>query len=153
MTTRSRRAGAGSKRKPSPEPDVQELFEAINPDVRSLFDDLREKTLALAGVSERPMWDGLEREWAPAFYLEARQLYHVHGSRVLGVTISIATRTLAPEIVARDDLDDQLKKKVARARDYRGTKWLFLDLSDARAVDQFLDLARFKHRYYTEDPS
>jgi hypothetical protein len=96
------------------------------------------------------MWDGLEREWAPAFYLGDRQLFHAHAADRLGVTISVATRIFAPVAVASTDVPLQLRKIIDRARDYGGTKWIFLTLDSDRDVLDFATLVRFKHAFYTQ---
>ena len=62
-------------------PDVQEVIQGSEEPRRGLMTLLRDLALPLPGVDERNLYDGFCRHWIPAYYLNDRQLCHIHNFR------------------------------------------------------------------------
>ena len=144
------------KRKPSPAPSVDDLAKATDPGHLVLFQRLREQVLALGGTEERTMYDGLDQAWTPAYYQGTRQLFHVHlgsGEHLgLSATISLNTKKIVPRVLESSAIKKEIRDRVEKARDFRGTKWVFFSLERPADVESFMELVRVKSRVLRTEP-
>lgn len=129
---------------------MDELAKSVDPARVVLFQKLREQVLALRSTQERTMYDGLDREWTPAYYQGNRQLFHVHlgsGEHLgLSATVSLNTKKMVPSVLESSTIQKKVRDRVEKARDFRGTKWVFFSLETTGDVESFMELVRLKYR-------
>ena len=132
-------------------PTVPNIIEAMERGRAALLGHLRDLALSMQGVNERTVYDGFCREWTPAYYLGARQLFHVHNFRSgLRATMFVGVNTLNPVILGAEEVAPEIRLMVAEASGGRGTKMVKVPLGCIEDVDQFMDLVRVKWEFVAE---
>ena len=126
-------------------PEVHGIIEAMDEERGRALACLREWVMALEGVEERVLYDGFCRQWTPAYYIGARQLFHVHNFRSgLRATMFVGEKTLQPVLLDSDDVPEEQRLMVDSTRGYRGTKQVKVPLATVEDVMGLIELVRVK---------
>lgn len=126
-------------------PGVASIIEAMEEARGALLADLRSLVLTLEGVEERTLYDGFCRAWTPAYYVDAKQLLHLHNFRSgLRATMFVGSNRLEPLILESDRVPLELRLQLAKSSGQRGSKQLKVTLSSDEDVATLLELAKLK---------
>jgi hypothetical protein len=125
----------------------------LPPALATRFRALREGLLKLDGVAEQVRYMGTTWRWAWEYAVGNRKLCWLHVMRS-GVDV---TFTLSEGDESRLSKGPKLAGVIARAlvegQRTGPVKWCWLELSDRRAIDAFLNLARRKAEWLAERPT
>jgi hypothetical protein len=109
---------------------------------------LRDLALPLPGVDERNLYDGFCRHWTPAYYLNDRQLCHIHNFRAgLRASMFVGVATLEPIILDSDLVSAEVRNLLAQTSPGRGTKQFKLSIETEEDVQAFHNLVLVKWEY------
>tara|TARA_Y100000815_G_scaffold239250_1_gene234052 strand:- start:767 stop:1237 length:471 start_codon:yes stop_codon:yes gene_type:complete len=134
--------------KAEPGPDVQEVIQGSEEPRRGLMTLLRDLALPLPGVEERNLYDGFCRHWAPAYYLNDRQLCHIHNFRAgLRASKFVGVTTLEPIILDSDLVPAEVRNLLAQTSPGRGTKQFKLSIESKEDVQAFHNLVLVKWEF------
>ena len=134
-------------------PSVSKVIEAMEEQRGVIASELRDSTLALAGVEERTLFDGFCREWTPAFYAQGIQLFHVHDFRAgLRATIFVGVNTLGPLLLESDEVSPEMRLLVTETSAPRGTMQVRVPLTSSEDVAGFMDMVRVKWAFASRYP-
>ena len=109
---------------------------------------LRDLALSLPGVGEWNLYDGFCRHWTQAYYLNHRQLCHIHNLRAgLRATMFVGVTTLEPIILDSDLVPTEARNSIAQTSPGRGTKQLKLSIESEEDVQAFHNLVVVRWRF------
>jgi hypothetical protein len=135
------------------EPAPTAPLEDLSPALASRFRSLRDGLLKIEGVTEQVRFMGPIWRWAWEYGIGNRKLCWLHLMRN-GVD---ATFTLSEGDESRLGKGSKIAAVIARAlvegQRTGPVKWCWLELTDRRAVDAFLNLARRKAEWLAERPA
>jgi hypothetical protein len=135
------------------EPEPTAPFQDLIPALASRFKLVREGLLQIPGVAEQVRYMGVTWRWAWEYGMGNRKLCWLHlmkGSIDATFTLSegdesrLAKGGKIAGAIARSLLEGQRTGPV---------KWCWLELSDRRSIDAFLNLARRKAEWLSERPA
>ena len=134
--------------KAEPGPDVRELIQGLEEPRRGLMTLLRDLALPLPGVEERNLYDGFCRHWTPAYYLNDRQLCHIHNFRAgMRATMFVGVTTLEPMILDSDLVSAEVRNLLAQTSPGRGTKQFKLSIESEDDAQAFNNLVLVKWEF------
>ena len=109
---------------------------------------LRDLALPLPGVDERNLYDGFCRHWTPAYYLNDRQLCHIHDFRAgLRASMFVVVTALEPIILDSDLVPAEVLNLLAQTSPGRGTKQFKLPIESKEDVQAFHNLVLVKWEF------
>jgi len=130
-------------------PSIEDLTAAVSDRARSVFQVLRSQSLSEPGVTERVVFDGLAKEWTPAFYYKGKQLFHVHlYEDGVNVTFPVSAKVVRPLILQSPDVPERFKAAVKAPRPRSDALWLAFPLMSEEDVKGFMTMARVKLRAF-----
>ena len=125
-------------------PTVDGVVDAMEPGRAEIVSRLREIALELEGTDERTVYDGFFREWTPAVYVGARQLFHVHNFRSgLRATVFVGVSSLEPVALHSDEVSPAVRENVA-ATSGRTVKQVKFPLEGVEDIGPLMELVRLK---------
>lgn len=125
-------------------PTVDGVVDAMEPGRAEIVRRLREIALELEGTDERTVYDGFFREWTPAVYVGARQLFHVHNFRSgLRATVFVGVSSLEPVALHSDEVSPAVRENVA-ATSGRTMKQVKFPLEGVEDIGPLMELVRLK---------
>jgi hypothetical protein len=127
-------------------PSYEEWLAGVAPSSAAVIRALDALALGIDGVTREIHWDGLARDFTPSYQLGGRELFHVHPGEDggAGITLSVSVKKLEPIVAADASIDASLKREVLASKDYRGTRWAFLDCPTVAGVTRLAPLVRAK---------
>ena len=122
----------------------ERVGDAMEPGRAESVSRLREIALELEGTDERTVYDGFFREWTPAVYVGARQLFHVHNFRSgLRATVFVGVSSLEPVALHSDEVSPAVRENVA-ATSGRTMKQVKFPLDSVEDLEPLMELVRLK---------
>jgi hypothetical protein len=135
------------------QPEPTAPLSDLPPALASRFQLVRQGLLKLPGIGEQVRFMGATWRWAWEYAMGNRKLCWLH---LMKESIDV-TFTLSDGDEARLTKSARLAAPIARAllegQRTGPVKWCWLELSDRRAIDAFLNLARRKAEWLSERPA
>jgi hypothetical protein len=137
----------------SEEPEPASPLRDLPPALASRFRAVREGLLRIPGVTEQVRYMGASWRWAWEYGIGNRKLCWLHLMKT-GIDV---TFTMSEGDESRLGKGSRIAASIARSllegQRTGPVKWCWLELSDRRTIDVFLNLARRKAEWLTERPT
>lgn len=148
MVYESRARSRAKSPGPGPEaedtPTVDSVVDAMEQGRAEIISRLRERALALDGTDERTVYDGFFREWTPAVYVGAKQLFHVHNFRKgLRATVFVGVNSLEPIALHSDEVSSAVRENVSTTSG-RTMKQVKFPLDSVEDLEPLMELVCLK---------
>jgi hypothetical protein len=135
------------------EPEPTAPFQDLTPALASRFKIVREGLLQISGVAEQVRYMGATWRWAWEYGMGNRKRCWLH---LMKASIDV-TFTMSEGDESRLAKGGKIAAAIARSllegQRTGPVKWCWLELSDRRSIDAFLNLARRKAEWLSERPA